>query len=254
MLVGYLGEVGVQCASLAPERIWTNRAFDNVLSLAVLRRDPDGHCRILVGNERNALGVLDYGGTQLADIAVPIRPIDIIVAANLANPTDTTDPADATEQDLWKLAALSATKPAEFVAIGLDLHGSERWSYALPIGVRNTPCDVLIAGHLRSGEPGQWILTGADGSIHILSADGQLLDRFQYGDELTGIGTMTADGQSLLLVATAHGLTAWKVAAEDAVDLGAPDTDAQARKPRIEVSDEPETNPETSEPEPDATE
>ena len=70
MLVGYLGEVGVQCASLAPERVWSNRAFDNVLSLAVLRRDPDGHCRMLVGNERPALGVLDYGGTQLADIPV----------------------------------------------------------------------------------------------------------------------------------------------------------------------------------------
>jgi thiol-disulfide isomerase/thioredoxin/outer membrane lipoprotein-sorting protein len=254
MLVGYLGEVGVQCASLAPRRVWANRAFDNVLSLAVLRRDPDGHCRVLVGNERAALGVLDYGGTQLADIPVPTRPIDIIVAANLANPTDSTDAADSKEQDLWKLAALSATKPAEFVAVGLDMHGSERWSYPLPVGVRNTPCDILLAGRLRSGESGQWLLTGADGSIHILNADGQLLDRFQYGDELTGIGTMTVDGQPVLLVATAHELTAWKVAEGGTLDLGEPDDSAQARKPDAEVSDEPDTDTEVSAPETDAGE
>jgi outer membrane lipoprotein-sorting protein/peroxiredoxin len=238
MLVGYLGEVGVQCASLAPQRVWANRAFDNVLSLAVLRRDPDGHRRVLVGNERTAVGVLDYAGTQLADIPVSTRPIDIIVAANLAN---STDPADSAQQEIWKLAALSATKPAEFVAVGLDFQGSERWSYPLPIGVRNTPCDILLAGNLRAGQPGQWLLTGADGSIHILSADGELIDRFQYGDELTGIGTLIADGQGILLVATAHGLTAWKVAEGDALELGPPDDSAQARKPETETGDEPET-------------
>ncbi len=230
MLVGYWGEVGVQCASLAPRRIWANRAFDNVLSLAVLRRDPDGHCRILVGNERLALGVLDFGGTQLADISVPSRPIDIIVAADLASPVGSPDSGDSQERGLWKLAGISVTRPAEFVAVGLDFHGSEVWSYPLPIGVRNTPCEVLVAGRLRAGEPGQWLLTGADGSIHILTADGELLDRFQYGDELTGVGTMDADGQPVLLVATAHGLTAWKVTDRDAAAGDAPDGDATASR------------------------
>ena len=153
MLVGYLGEVGVQCASLAGERSGSNRAFDNVLSLAVLRRDPDGHCRILVGNERPALGVLDFGGTQLADISVPSRPIDIIVAADLASPVGSPDSGDSQERGLWKLAGISVTRPAEFVAVGLDFHGSEVWSYPLPIGVRNTPCEVLVAGRLRPASP-----------------------------------------------------------------------------------------------------
>ncbi|HEX4146955.1 MAG TPA: thioredoxin-like domain-containing protein [Pirellulales bacterium] len=248
MLVGYLGEVGVQCASLAPQRMWANRAFDNVLSLAVPPRDADGHCRILVGNERTAVGVLDYAGTQLADIPVAKRPIDIIVVADLGGRTDRTDPADSEEHELWKLAALSAMGPAELIAVGLDFHGGEQWSYPFPIGVRNTPCDPLLAGHLRAGSTGQWLLTGADGSIHMLTAEGQLLDRFQYGDELTGIGTTMADGEPILLVSTAHGLTAWKVSDGDSMELDAPDAGAQARKPEKETSDAPDLGTETSEP------
>jgi hypothetical protein len=209
---------------------------------------------MLVGNERPALGVLDYGGTQLADIPAAKRPIDIILAANLASPTDANDPADSKERDLWKLAGLSAMGPAELIAVGLDIHGGELWSYPLPLGARSTPCDILIAGRLRSGQPGQWLLTGADGSIHILDADGQLFDRFQYGDELTGISTTTVDGQPVLLVSTAHGLTAWRVTDGDSLDLGAPDADAQARKPTLEISDEPDTDTEESTPKPDTGE
>ncbi|HTU26584.1 MAG TPA: redoxin domain-containing protein, partial [Pirellulales bacterium] len=246
ILVGYLGEVGVQCASLTGERIWSNRNFENVLSVAPLYRDPDGHHRILVGNERPALGVVDYSGTQLADIPVPTRPIDIIVAANLSDLPSSA--AESGEPGAWRLAALSASKPSEFVAVGLDFHGSELWNYPLPVGVRNTPCDQLIPGHVLGNAPGQWLLTGADGSIHILAADGSLLDRYQYGDELTGIGTMLVDGQGVLLVATAHGLTAWKVANADDVagnapEPGGPNADATARKPDMKRADESSDQP-----------
>ena len=213
-IVGYLGEVGVQAASLSGERLASNRAFENVLSLAVLPRDPDGHRRILVGNERQAIGVLDYQLTQLADIPVADRPIDVILAANLAVSSEaagdqSSDPAD------WKLAALSATGPAELVALGLDRQGKIVWEYPLPAGVRNTPCEVMVAGRLNLGGAGQWLLTGPDGSIHLVAADGQVIDNFYYGQELTGIGTAQIDGQSLLLVATAHELTAWRVSADE---------------------------------------
>ncbi len=212
MLVGYLGEVGVQCASLAPERIWSNRAFDNVLSLAVLRRDPDGHCRVpwsLTSGRQSECWITQ--GRNWPTFTFPVgRSISSSPPTWRGRPIRPTRPIRKSS-GLWKLAALSATKPAEFVAVGLDMHGSELWTYAIPTGVRSTPCDILLGGRLTGDGPGQWLLTGPDGSIHILTADGQLLDRFQYGDELTGIGTTTVEGQPVLLVATAHELTAWKV-------------------------------------------
>jgi thiol-disulfide isomerase/thioredoxin/outer membrane lipoprotein-sorting protein len=225
-IVGYMGEVGVQCVSLTGQRVWTYRGFENVLSLATLPRDSDGHQRALVANERQAVGVLDYAGTQLADIHVlPPRPIDIIVVANLAAPADNDAGDGSARQAAWKLAALSASKAAELVAVGLDMHGNELWSYAIPTGVRGTPCDILLGGRLSSDGPGQWLLTGPDGSIHILTANGEPFDSFNFGEELTGIGTMVVDGQGILLVATAKELTAWKV------------TDGEAPTP---TADEPE--------------
>jgi hypothetical protein len=199
LVVGYLGSVGVQAASLEAKRLWGNRDFENILSIAALDPDSDGHRRLLVANERKALGVIDHAGKRLSDLEVPEHPIDVIVAADL------------TGEPPVNLAALSAVTAAELIALGLDHEGTELWSYPVPVGVRGTPCDILISGRLKVGEPGQWIITGPDGSIHILSADGKPLDKFNYGDELTGIAVGEVDGKPVLLVATAKELTAWSV-------------------------------------------
>jgi hypothetical protein len=58
---------------------------------------------------------------------------------------------------------------------------------------------------------GQWLLPGADGSIHILSADGRLFDKFNYGAALQGLATVEINGQPVLVVASANGLEAWRV-------------------------------------------
>ena len=61
------------------------------------------------------------------------------------------------------------------------------------------------------GARDQWLLPGTDGSIHILGADGKLLDSFNYGAELAGLATAELDGNPLLIVSTQDGLEAWKV-------------------------------------------
>ena len=45
----------------------------------------------------------------------------------------------------------------------------------------------------------------------MLAADGSPIDKFNYGVELTGIGTAEFDGRPLLLVSSANELTAWAV-------------------------------------------
>ena len=233
LVVGYAGSVGVQNVSFAGKRLWSNRTLDNVISVAVL--DPaeviaaspgktDGHFRVWCANERPAIAVLDYQGKSLPDIPVLDRPVDVLVTARLS---------DSQSLDI---AALASPKPAELVALGLDRLGHELWNYALPVGARSTPCTVLSAGRVLADGPGQWLLTGPDGSIHILAADGQPIDHFNYGAELTGIATTEIDGRPVLLVATAHELTAWAVGTADAPT----ETTADApTEPTVDASTEP---------------
>jgi hypothetical protein len=68
-----------------------------------------------------------------------------------------------------------------------------------------------VAGKLTSAPRGQWVLPSADGSIHILSDEGKLIDQFNYGSALTGIAVTTIDGKPALLVATPTGIDAWQV-------------------------------------------
>ena len=79
------------------------------------------------------------------------------------------------------------------------------------MGIQPQPIEPIIVGKLTRSGPGQWILPGPDGSIHILSADGKPLDKFNYGEALQGLVTVEINGQPALVVATAKGLEAWKV-------------------------------------------
>ena len=80
----------------------------------------------------------------------------------------------------------------------------------LPVagGIYPQPIEPIIAGRLTRSGPGQWLLPGPDGSIHILSADGRLLDKFNYGEVLQGLATVEINGQPALVVASDKGLEA----------------------------------------------
>jgi hypothetical protein len=68
-----------------------------------------------------------------------------------------------------------------------------------------------VAGRLASDGPGQWLLPGPDGSIHILGADGALLDKFNYGTAVQGLATTQIDGKPALIVCSAEGVAAWGI-------------------------------------------
>ena len=102
-------------------------------------------------------------------------------------------------------------KIGDTVAVGVNLKGDRLWSYALPQGFLSQPIEPIIAGKLTSGPAGQWLLPGADGSIHILDADGKLLDSFNCGAALCGLATVEIDGKPALVVATPGGVEAWRV-------------------------------------------
>ena len=117
-----------------------------------------------------------------------------------------------TEHGKRKVAGLHLTESGGNVAVGVGLQGEELWSYPLPKGEYQSPAiERIVAGSLFAGSPGQWLLPGADGSIHLLSADGKPIDHFNYGEALTGIVSMVIDGRPALVVSTPKAVEAWRV-------------------------------------------
>jgi hypothetical protein len=130
---------------------------------------------------------------------------------------------------------LSAPALGKNVAIGFQADGQnleETWTYSLPDGSHERPIETIVCAHLRDKDSIEWLLPGADGSIHILDTDGQAIDRFNYGARLTGLGWGALGDRRVLLVASSEGLTAWQVE---------PPKKVAAAKPAKEPAGEPDS-------------
>lgn len=103
---------------------------------------------------------------------------------------------------------MAAAVLGENLGVGFSLQGEELWKYPLPEGTAPQPVEPIISGRITRQGPGQWLLPGPDGSIHVLSADGRLFDKFNYGAVLQGLATVEINGQPALVVASDKGLEA----------------------------------------------
>ena len=197
--VGYWGVVGVQAVALDGKLIWKNRSLENVSQMTVTGPDAQGRSLLLCANSSGSLIVLDAKGQRQTEIAIPNRPLRWVGSAEFQAGKPR------------RFCAMTGVKLGENVAVGVNLDGKELWNYPLPDGVAAQPVEPIIAGRLKADGPGQWLLCGADGSIHVLSADGKPLDRFNYGAVLCGLATAEIDGSPALIVSTPAGIEAWKV-------------------------------------------
>ena len=73
------------------------------------------------------------------------------------------------------------------------------------------PIEPITSSHVLPGRQGEWWLAGPDGSIHVISEDGDFFDSFYYGEVLTGLAATKLGERSALLVATDAGLAAWEI-------------------------------------------
>ena len=197
--VSYWGLVGVQCASLEGKRLWANRSLSEVACIAIGGPNAQGRRDLYCAGGAGAIVVLDAKGKRNGEISVRNRFFHWIASADLRG--------DGRGQ--W--CGMSAKKTGDNIAVGFSLSGEELWSYTLPAGVPRIPIEPIVPGRVTRDGPGQWLLPGLDGSIHIVSADGVPLDKFNYGAELHGLTTVDINGRPALVVATAGGVEAWGV-------------------------------------------
>jgi len=100
------------------------------------------------------------------------------------------------------------------VGIGSDLQSV--WKHPLPDGVhRDGPIEPIAWADLFGTPRRQWIIAAPDGSVHLLWADGRIIDHYQHGAALVGIGGYRFQESGYLLVATRNSFESLRI-----IDVG----------------------------------
>ena len=199
--VGYLGLVGVKSIALNGTQRWSNRSIANVFSMALGEPDQSGRRLLYCVNDRTALAALDPDGKMQRELSLDGRLLFAIAAAELDG--------DAQAE----LCGLSAPGLGENLAVGLNTQGDLLWSYQMPKGTFAETVQRICGARLKKSAPGQWVLLGPDGSVHIVGIDGKPVDQFNYGDIVTGLASADIEGRGVLLFGSRQGVEA--VAVED---------------------------------------
>ncbi len=197
--VGYRDVVGVKGVSLTGDVLWSQRTFANIFKMAAGGPEADGRRRLFCTNDQVSLVALDGQGKVVGKLDLGGQLLYWIAAADL-------DRDGRTE-----MCGLAAPKLSENRAIGLTPDGQLAWNYELPKGLPGLFVELVLPAWLRADRSGQWLLVGADGSLHVVSAEGKPIDRFNYGELIVGVASVELDGKSTLLVSTRGKVEAWSV-------------------------------------------
>ncbi len=198
ILTANVGDIGLVAFDEEGKTIWRNAKFPNVFSIAVTSGDIGPPAFLLTGEAGSFLRVNRFG-LEEAPVKVGQWQIARLLAARFAD----------AKQAVY--LALSGDPQGKPVAVGLTTDLKEAWNYPLPIGAHQRPIEPVASGNLLAGHAGEWWLAGPDGSIHVVTEDGELHDHFHYGAALTGLAAVKIDGKSVLLVATDDGVSAFAV-------------------------------------------
>ncbi len=198
LAIGYWGLVGVQQVALDGKRLWSDRSMEFVLSITDGSAGSNGTPHLICANSRGSLVPLDSAGAPGSEWRVAGLMLETVVSDKMGG---------------GSLCAVASNTDGTPVAAGLGPNGEDQWRYLLPSGIFRTPIEKLTSANLI-GDERQWLIAGADGSIHFVAHDGQPIDHFHYGEALTGMSGVRFGDDRLLLVSTAKGLTAWRIAAK----------------------------------------
>ncbi len=190
LYVGYWGDVGLQGVSLDGNRLWRERTLGFALPCTTTDPDADGKRKLLCTHSRGTIVAFNAEGKPQGEVVIPNRFVAVVYGADLKGDNKNS------------YCALAITPEGANEAVGITLDGQQLWNYALPNGVSGRPVETVTTGDIAGDGSKQWLLAGADGSVHILAADGKPLDKFNTGTGLTGLGAANFGDKHVLLIAS----------------------------------------------------
>jgi thiol-disulfide isomerase/thioredoxin len=201
VLVGYWGGLGVQVGSLEGQRLWVNRHLDHVLDVASGPAAESAAESLWCTSTRGTVFEIDADGKSLREFAVVGRTM--ISLEPQSNDQETVR------------CGISVGEPGQYTLVAFNKDGEVAWDYSLPSGEFLTQIPSIKIIDLP-GQENCRLVVGPDGSLHFLSARGDLIDRFDYGEAITGLATVSTDEGLFLWVSAGERLTAWRITAKSA--------------------------------------
>jgi hypothetical protein len=110
---------------------------------------------------------------------------------------------------------ISLVRPEQYALVCFDDKGQVAWSYELPAGEYHGPIPPIQRID-NSAYDRYRIVAGPDGSLHFVDHGGKLIDRFDYGDSISGLAARVTEKGPFLWVSAGNRLTAWRISAESA--------------------------------------
>lgn len=189
--IGYFGQIGLQGVSLAGNRLWSQRNFEYVQPWAVTEPSEDGKRRLLCTHQKGSILLFNQDGEAVQDLSVPGRLIGIVAGADLEGSGKS------------NYCALGYSLEQNNAAMGIALDGRELWLYDLPDGAPGRPVEMVSAADVAGDGVKEWLIAAPDSSVHILKADGTVVDKFNHGAALCGLAGAKLGDKQVLLISSA---------------------------------------------------
>ena len=203
IVVGYLGTVGVQVATLAGERLWRDRSTTPVVDVAVGPPTAGGITRevlVVAGDGRVVQASGDAQG-EAGSTPPSETPLMSLVSGPVA------------EAGAWALVGIASERIGSQMAVGIDPSTRSR-SWTLPLGDgvhRDGPIEPVAWADLLGTTRRQWLIAAPDGSVTVAWADGRVVDRYRHGRPLTGIAGYRAGNDAMIVIATRDAVEGYRV-------------------------------------------
>jgi len=201
IVVAFDGAEGVEVTTLAGEVRWHDRSVTRATDVAIGAPVADGKRPVLtIDHGRLVTAGAGRGPGDAAGAAIDLR-LTAVVAGPVA--------ADAA----WALLGIARPDPRRQIAMGIaPATESVEWRLPLSGGVfRDGPIEPVAWADLLGTPRRQWLITSPDGSVTVTWADGGVVDRYQHGRALLGVGGYRHQGRGHLVVVSSRGLEAFVV-------------------------------------------
>jgi thiol-disulfide isomerase/thioredoxin/outer membrane lipoprotein-sorting protein len=196
MFVGYLGGRGVQRGNLDGQSIWFNRHLDHVLQVVTGPISESDERSVWCTSTRGTIFQISADGKLQREFPV------------VGHTMVSLEPQPVEGEQLH--CGISQMESRQYSLVAFDTQGEVSWSYELPQGEYAEQIPPIQM--LKLPTSGACHLVAApDSSLHFISLKGELIDRFDYGDQIQGLAADSSEDGTFLWVSAGNRLTAWRI-------------------------------------------